>query len=191
MEDYDVPGLFALEPSAAVARPGTRGSAENACNDAPPGQKARLGTGSAALSWVPGGLALPSIRVGKPEVPIPAIVSRSLLDVAEARLGDTLIIGTIDATVPIQVVAIADYFPTLNPREEPFIVMDLRKKDRFFPLHTDLAEMMQQLGFIYDDLIVWDRRHEYNNMRPLGYPYKFRINKAHEFILIFQKPGGT
>ena len=71
------------------------------------------------------------------------------------------------------------------------IVMDLRKKDRFFPLHADLAEIMQQLGFIYDDLIVWDRRHEYNNMRPLGYPYRFRINKAHEFILIFQKPGDS
>ena len=69
------------------------------------------------------------------------------------------------------------------------VVMDLRKKDRFFPLHADLAEMMQEVGFVYDDLIVWDRRHEYNNMRPLGYPYRFRINKAHEFILIFQKPG--
>ena len=55
-------------------------------------------------------------------------------------------------------------------------------------MHADLAGIMQQLGFIYDDLIVWDRRHEYNNMRPLGYPYRFRINKAHEFILIFQKP---
>ena len=71
------------------------------------------------------------------------------------------------------------------------IVMDVRKKDRFFSLHADLAAMMQALGFIYDDLIVWDRRHEYNNMRPLGYPYRFRINKAHEFILIFQKPGAT
>jgi hypothetical protein len=47
---------------------------------------------------------------------------------------------------------------------------------------------MQELGFIYDDLILWDRRQEYNNLRPLGYPYKFRINKVHEFLLIFQKP---
>ncbi len=68
------------------------------------------------------------------------------------------------------------------------IVMDLRKKDRFFPLHADLAAVMGDVGFIYDDLIVWDRRQEYNNLRPLGYPYRFRINKAHEFILIFRKP---
>jgi DNA modification methylase len=68
------------------------------------------------------------------------------------------------------------------------VVMDIRKKARFYPFHSDLANAMQEIGFIYDDLIIWDRRHEYNNMRPLGYPHKFRINKAHEYILIFQKP---
>lgn len=68
------------------------------------------------------------------------------------------------------------------------VVMDLRKKDRFYPLHADLARVMESIGFIWDDLIVWDRRHEYNHMRPLGYPWRFRVNKAHEFVLIFQKP---
>ncbi len=70
------------------------------------------------------------------------------------------------------------------------IVMDIRRKSRFYPFHSDVADFMQALGFIYDDLIIWDRRHEYNNMRPLGYPRVFRINKAHEYILIFQKPRG-
>jgi DNA modification methylase len=68
------------------------------------------------------------------------------------------------------------------------VVMDIRKKDKFYPFHSDIASFMQELGFIYDDIIIWDRRHEYNNMRPLGYPSVFRINKAHEYILIFQKP---
>jgi len=68
------------------------------------------------------------------------------------------------------------------------VVMDLRKRHRFYPLHADLATRLQKIGFIYDDLIIWDRRQEYNNLRPLGYPYKFRINKVHEFVLIFQKP---
>jgi DNA modification methylase len=67
------------------------------------------------------------------------------------------------------------------------VVMDLRKKSRFFPFHADLATRMRNIGFIFDDLIIWDRGHEYNNLRPLGYPYKFRINKVHEFLLIFQK----
>jgi DNA modification methylase len=68
------------------------------------------------------------------------------------------------------------------------IVMDIRKKDKFYPFHSDIASFMQETGFLYDDIIIWDRRHEYNNMRPLGYPSVFRVNKAHEFILIFQKP---
>ena len=66
-------------------------------------------------------------------------------------------------------------------------VMDIRKKSNFYPLHSDLATAMQKVGFIYDDLIIWDRQADYNNMRPLGYPYKFRINKVHEYILIFVK----
>jgi DNA modification methylase len=70
------------------------------------------------------------------------------------------------------------------------IVMDIRKKNKFYPFHSDIAMFMQEIGFTYDDIIIWDRRHEYNNMRPLGYPEVFRVNKAHEFILIFQKHGG-
>lgn len=66
-------------------------------------------------------------------------------------------------------------------------VMDIRKKSTFYPFHSDLATELQKIGFIYDDLIIWDRQADYNNMRPLGYPYKFRINKVHEFLLIFIK----
>jgi len=69
------------------------------------------------------------------------------------------------------------------------VVMDLRKKNRFFPLHSDLATMLCQKGFVFDDTIIWDRRSEYNNLRPLGYPAVFRVNKVHEFILIFRKPA--
>jgi len=66
-------------------------------------------------------------------------------------------------------------------------VMDIRKKSEFYPLHSDLAIALQDAGYIYDDLIIWDRQADYNNMRPLGYPYKFRINKVHEYLLIFIK----
>lgn len=66
-------------------------------------------------------------------------------------------------------------------------VMDIRKKSEFYPLHSDLATELQQYGYIFDDIIIWDRQQDYNNMRPLGYPYKYRINKVHEYILIFIK----
>ena len=68
------------------------------------------------------------------------------------------------------------------------VVMDLRKKDQFFPFHSDLAASLQRLGFLWDDLIVWNRQAEYNNLRPLGYPAVFRVNKVHEFVVILRKP---
>jgi len=67
-------------------------------------------------------------------------------------------------------------------------VMDIRKKDRFYPLHMDITNFMQEIGFVLDDIIIWDRRREYNNLKPLGYPFVFRVNKIHEYILIFFKP---
>ena len=67
-------------------------------------------------------------------------------------------------------------------------VMDIRKKSNFYPLHSDLAAELKKIGYIYDDLIIWDRQADYNNMKTLGYPYKFRINKVHEYLLIFIKP---
>lgn len=66
-------------------------------------------------------------------------------------------------------------------------VMDIRKKSQFYPLHSDLAEVMKKIGYKYDDLIIWDRQGDYNNMKPLGYPSRFRINKVHEYLLIFIK----
>jgi DNA modification methylase len=68
------------------------------------------------------------------------------------------------------------------------VVMDLRKKDRFFPLHSDLATRLAGIGYIFDDLIIWNRQSEYNNLRPLGYPSVFRVNKVHEFVLLLRKP---
>lgn len=79
-------------------------------------------------------------------------------------------------------------FRVLKPNAYCLVnVMDIRKKSNFYPLHSDLASEMQKRGYIYDDIIIWDRQQDYNNMRPLGYPYKYRINKVHEYILIFIK----
>jgi DNA modification methylase len=66
-------------------------------------------------------------------------------------------------------------------------VMDLRKGSTFYPFHADLADLLTKMGLIWDDIIIWDRRAEYNNLRPLGYPSVFRINKTHEYLLIFRK----
>lgn len=67
------------------------------------------------------------------------------------------------------------------------IVMDIRKGSRFYPLHMDVVDRLQRLPFLLDDIIIWDRTHEYNNLVPLGYPAVFRVNKVHEYIMIFRK----
>ena len=67
------------------------------------------------------------------------------------------------------------------------VVMDIRKRNRFYPYHMDLTLFLQEIGFSLDDIIIWNRKQEYNNLRPLGYPFVFRVNKVHEFILIFKK----
>ena len=67
-------------------------------------------------------------------------------------------------------------------------VMDLRKGPRFYPLHQDAASAVAKCRlFDFEDIIVWDRQSSYNSMRPLGYPYKFIINKVHEYLLVFRR----
>ena len=69
-------------------------------------------------------------------------------------------------------------------------VMDIRKGPVFYPLHQDASDAVMRCGhFTLEDIIVWDRQAEYNSMRPLGYPYKFIINKVHEYLLVFRHPG--
>ncbi|MBA7699336.1 hypothetical protein ES703_108031 [subsurface metagenome] len=61
------------------------------------------------------------------------------------------------------------------------IIMDIRKKDKFYPLHEDQTRIMKEIGFELEEYVIWDRQKEYNNMRTLGYP------KVHEFICIYLK----
>jgi len=67
------------------------------------------------------------------------------------------------------------------------IVMDIRKNSNFYPFHSDLTKKMEEINFSLRDIIIWDRQKEYNNLRPLGYPYSFVVNKVHEYIMIFKK----
>ena len=83
----------------------------------------------------------------------------------------------------------ADVLRVLKPGAHCcIVVMDLRKKNRFYPLHSDLAARLQAVGYEFDDLIIWNRQAEYNNLRPLGYPAVFRVNKVHEFVILMRKP---
>ena len=81
----------------------------------------------------------------------------------------------------------AEVYYSLKPESYCIVnVMDLRKQSTFYPYHIDVVEMMRKVGFELDDIIIWNRGREYNNLRPLGYPFVFRVNKVHEFILVFK-----
>ncbi len=86
----------------------------------------------------------------------------------------------------------AEVYRTLKPNKRCcVVVMDIRKKDKFYPLHIDITKIMEEIGFELEEFVIWDRQHEYNNMKTLGYPWVFRFNKVHEFICIFWKRDHT
>ena len=92
--------------------------------------------GSAVFSWSPGGRGLRGLWAGQPEEPLPAIVSPEVLALADVSPGDELSLGMSTFTVPITVAAVADYFPTLYPREHPFVVLDLRGLNHYGNRHN-------------------------------------------------------
>ena len=95
------------------------------------------GTGrSAVFSWVPGGIGLRGVRPGRPEEPLPAVVNQSLLDQAGVGLGDTLNVSLSTYALPLKVMAVADYFPTLDPEERPFAVVDLKTFNEVSNVHS-------------------------------------------------------
>lgn len=82
----------------------------------------------------------------------------------------------------------AEVYKVLKPNKRCCcVVMDIRKKDKFYPLHEDQTRIMREIGFELEEYVIWDRQKEYNNMKTLGYPWVFRFNKVHEFICIYWK----
>ena len=116
VEDYSSPDLFALESSEAVVRAGT--------------------DRSAAFSWIEGRTSgVRAIRAGGVEGPIPAVVSPSFLDRTGAELGESLTVNISGISLSIQPVAVAEYFPTLDPHTGPFMVIDLANLSHYGNLH--------------------------------------------------------
>lgn len=68
-------------------------------------------------------------------------------------------------------------------------VMDIRKGNKVYAVHADIIYLMEELGYEYQDLIIWNRDQEYNYLRPMGYPTTFIVNRVHEYLLIFRKPS--
>lgn len=103
--------------------------------------------------------------------------------------GDLSRIGDYANFLQMLMLVFEEVYHVLKPKGHCIVnVMDLRKKSTFYPYHMDVANFMRSIGFSFEDIIIWDRRSEYNNLGALGYPSVFRVNKVHEYIMIFRKP---
>ena len=116
--------LYVLEPSQSITIDSTPGGGSG-------------GASSARFSWVPGGRGLRGIRAGNPETPIPALVSQSFLDQSDLELGEPQIILMSSFALQIRPVAVAKYFPTLDPSDGPFILVDLETFNHYSNLHYE------------------------------------------------------
>jgi hypothetical protein len=116
IEDYSRPGLYAFEASESVTAAGSERSAR--------------------YSWAPGTIGLRGIRPGPPEEPIPALVSGRFLEETDAEVGDIRTVGMTTFALPLKIMAVVDYFPTLNPDEKPFAIVDLQTFTHHANLHS-------------------------------------------------------
>jgi hypothetical protein len=114
IEDYSRPGLSGFEQSKSIVREGRH-------------------TGMYSSS--PSGLAIRGIRKGKEQGPIPALVSHSFIELSDAELGDTVNVRLSNVAAPIELKMASEFFPTLFPQKEPFLVLGLESMTRFVSLH--------------------------------------------------------
>ena len=95
IQDFARPGLYALENSVSAG--GTQFPV------------------STRYSWASGGVGLRGIRPGPTETPVPAVVNGQFLDVADASVGEEVILRVSTYSTPTKTAAVADSFPTLHP----------------------------------------------------------------------------
>ena len=107
IEDFRKPGLYSLDLSQSAA--------------------AGEFDVTSRFSWASGGLGLIGIRAGGADEPIPALVSSEFLEVTDSEVGDTIILGLSTYALPLKIAAEVEFFPTLDPDDKPFAVVDLSR----------------------------------------------------------------
>ena len=60
-----------------------------------------------------------------PNLPVNAAMDRASMDAADLSVGDIVPIAVSNASIPVRIQAAVDYFPTLNPAQGGFLVVDL------------------------------------------------------------------
>jgi DNA modification methylase len=71
-----------------------------------------------------------------------------------------------------------------------WVVKDCRNTENGVPLvdvHSDIARLGREVGFLYHDLIIWDQNDQ-RSLVLLGYPSVFYVNVNHTFLVVLRKP---
>ncbi|MFW9959055.1 MAG: DNA methyltransferase [Candidatus Odinarchaeota archaeon] len=71
-----------------------------------------------------------------------------------------------------------------------WVVKDCRDTENGVPLvdvHSDIARVGKEVGFLYHDLIIWDQNDQ-RSLVLLGYPSVFYVNVNHTFLVVLRKP---
>ena len=80
--------------------------------------------------------------------------------------------------------------PSLKPGGHAIInVNDLWQKDQRVPLHSIVTEAMQSVGYLFKNIIIWDRTNIVNRIGIFGWPSNYiTMGTTFEYILHFRKP---
>ena len=84
------------------------------------------GGASAGMFTWSGGHPLPLRGIYQESSPLPraAVVSRTLLTSQGYKVGDRLLLGVHSHLVQVTIQGVVDFFPTLDPEEEPFLILN-------------------------------------------------------------------
>ncbi|MBM3947015.1 MAG: FtsX-like permease family protein, partial [SAR202 cluster bacterium] len=115
LQDYGSTNPIALEPNETIARSGRQ---------------------SLSLSWGAGGAGIRGLQYGAGLEPVPALASPAFLERNKLRVGDSVTVWAFGAYTPLQVQGVADYFPTVYPDKDAFVIVDVHQVTAFSTLHA-------------------------------------------------------
>jgi len=118
VEDFDEPGRWHMLATTANAQ----GDALTGAADADGNRLPDV----ARFSWTRGDWGeLRGFAVDDVEAPLRALASPSFLELFDVSVGDALPILVDGGSLNVRISGVADYFPTADPQEKPFLVVDL------------------------------------------------------------------
>ena len=105
--------------------------------------------GIAVMTWQPVLITrLRGVTVGSINAPIPVIASTDFMDRGGYEVGERVALD-IQGRVPVRLVGVADYFPTLNPEISAFVVGDIRST--WMALNADKMRNSEQVNEVWID----------------------------------------